>query len=301
MGLYFPRNRAATSDAKRPKTMPSASTTHHLSALSERLALYVYFFTILTPVRSSESGITKGNHRASQGKNNKFRATALTDIEHLAYIHIKSMMRRTDMPSNKQPLEIEVKFHLADPQPIRSKLLDIAKEHHQKVFETNRRYENDTQSLKLSGKLLRLRHDRSWKLTYKSKVLRSDTQFKVMNEWEVSVDDGDGMHAILESLGFKTVQIYEKWRETFLVNTTAICIDTMPFGTFLEIEGDKAAILESADCLGLKWEKRILANYLAIFDVLREKEHLPFYDVTFDNFKGRGITIIPYLENFYPK
>ena len=226
--------------------------------------------------------------------------SGLTAIWILAYTDPTSTMIRFDMHVSKQPLEIEVKFHLPDPQTIRSKLLDLGAEGRQKVFETNRRYEDETHSLRNSGSLLRLRHDRSWKLTYKRKPPQSDTQFKILQEFEVSVDDGHTMHAILESLGYRTVQVYEKWRETFFLGNTTICIDAMPFGTFLEIEGTKADILDTSNRLGMEWDKRILANYLSIFNVLRKKENLPFSDVTFDNFQSRGVTVIPYLELFYP-
>jgi adenylate cyclase class 2 len=59
----------------------------------------------------------------------------------------------------------------------------------------------------------------------------------------------------------------------------------MPYGKFLEIEGSRKDIRQYAGSLGLQWDKRILANYLQIFEILKEKLDLKFRDLTFDNFK----------------
>jgi len=46
----------------------------------------------------------------------------------------------------------------------------------------------------------------------------------------------------------------------------------------------------------LKWSDRILANYLAIFDMLREKYALPFNNVTFSDFAEYPVDIVPMLS-----
>jgi adenylate cyclase class 2 len=70
----------------------------------------------------------------------------------------------------------------------------------------------------------------------------------------------------------------------------------MPYGDFLEIEGQKEDIKELAYRIGLKWQKRILLNYLAIFEVIRQKSNLPFYDVTFSNFINIRFDFARYLD-----
>jgi adenylate cyclase class 2 len=70
----------------------------------------------------------------------------------------------------------------------------------------------------------------------------------------------------------------------------------MPYGNFLEIEGEKEAIKQLASRIGLQWNKRILLNYLAIFDVIRKKSNLPFYDVTFSNFINIKFDVAKYLD-----
>jgi adenylate cyclase, class 2 len=115
---------------------------------------------------------------------------------------------------------------------------------------------------------------------------------------EVGVSDFDTMRGILQGLGYHTAQVYEKWRQTFHWESVELCLDTMPYGTFLEIEGPREKIRPAADRLGLVWEKRILKNYLAMFEALRVQENLPFHDVTFSNFENHATDITPLLKTF---
>lgn len=115
-----------------------------------------------------------------------------------------------------------------------------------------------------------------------------------MNEIEVSVSDFNAMDQILRTIGFHPAQTYEKWRETFLLDGAELCLDTMPFGDFLEIEGTPDQVKSISAALALSWEKRILANYLSIFAMIKEKEPLTFNDITFDNFKSRPVELNRY-------
>lgn len=114
-------------------------------------------------------------------------------------------------------------------------------------------------------------------------------QFKIFRELEVDVSDSQTMIAILEQLGFYPRQVYEKQRETYLFNHTELCLDTLPYGHFLEIEGGKDDIRKAAETIGLSWEKRITANYLSLFATIQKQLNLPFKDVTFENFKKMEI------------
>ena len=207
--------------------------------------------------------------------------------------------RKTPMipmrPKNSEtlhgPLEIEVKFHLPEIKPLRDHLLAVGAVHYGRAFETNVRFEDASNSLKKKGILLRLRKDDRIRLTLKSRLPRTDTEFKIHRELEIDVGDFDVCHSILQGLGFRPVQSYEKWRETFVLNDTYLLIDTMPYGTFLEIEGQKSRIRDIADRLGVKWEERIVFNYLEIFEILQREERLPFNDITFENFKATHLDI----------
>ena len=197
------------------------------------------------------------------------------------------------------PLEIEVKFYLSDIHPTRDRLVAMNAAHSGPVFETNIRFENSRKSLKKEGALLRLRHDERSRLTYKSTPSTPDGQFKIHRELEVEVGDFQVCKDILKALGYFPEQVYEKWRETFVVDGTCLVIDTMPYGVFLEIEGNKSEIREMADRLGLDWKKRIILNYLEIFERIQREEGLAFADITFDNFKAVHLDINKYLPLLY--
>ncbi len=190
-------------------------------------------------------------------------------------------------------LEIEVKFFLSNPESLRRKILgripSMGGRSGGRVFERNVRYEDEGENLFRQRSLLRLRQDRRVRLTFKRDTGDASGQdrrrFKIFEELEVEVSDFSTMAGILEALGYRPVQVYEKWRETFEMERSQICMDTMPFGEFIEIEGERDAIPELAEQLGLDWERRILDNYLRIFARLKDAVPLPFNDITFDNFK----------------
>ena len=156
-------------------------------------------------------------------------------------------------------------------------------------FETNIRFDDEAMRLTQGKKVLRLRQDTRCRLTVKSPPDDTDTEFKIFRELEVDISDSQTMIAILEQLGFYPRQVYEKQRETYLFNQTELCLDSLPYGHFLEIEGGKDDIRKAAEAIGLNWEKRITANYLSLFATLQKQLNLPFEDITFENFKGMEI------------
>jgi adenylate cyclase class 2 len=193
-------------------------------------------------------------------------------------------------------LEIEVKFYLGDIESIQRRILALGAESKGRVFESNVRYEDENNSLIRKKSLLRLRRDAKTTLTFKSRPPVASTQFKVFNELEVVVSDFETMNQILQKLSFHPEQIYEKWRETLILDQTWFYLDTMPYGTFLEIEGSEKDIRAYAASLGLNWHKRILLNYLEIFEIMRKKRGLKFKDLTFKNFENVRVDAATFLD-----
>ena len=189
-------------------------------------------------------------------------------------------------------LEIEIKFYVPDIDSIRAKISSLGAELKDSGFETNILFDDEEMRLTQGKKLLRLRQDSRCRLTVKAPPDDPDdvdttktNQFKIFRELEVNVSDSQTMIAILEQLGFYPRQVYEKQRETYLFNHTELCLDTLPYGHFLEIEGGKDDIRKAAETIGLSWEKRITANYMSLFATIQKQLSLPFNDVTFENFK----------------
>lgn len=198
-----------------------------------------------------------------------------------------------------QSLEIEVKFLVPSLKDMRERLLGAgAKILKPRTHENNIRYDTPWQGLMLQGKLLRLRQDDEARLTYKGDPSGEiDSEARVREELELAVTDFETMDAILQRVGFQPQQRYEKFRETFVLDKVEVVLDEMPFGEFIELEGDEGAIREAAMRLGLDWDKRILANYLALMVRLKEYHDMPFDDLTFENFtdlKASAADILPY-------
>jgi adenylate cyclase class 2 len=193
-------------------------------------------------------------------------------------------------------LEIEVKFYLKDIENLRRCILELGGKSKGRVFETNIRYEDDHNTLIQKKKLLRLRQDEKAKLTFKSSPTMDSGDFKVLNELEVEVDDPAVMGQILEQLGFHPEQRYEKWRETLLLDRTGLFLDRLPYGDFLEIEGQPQEIKDCASRLALDWSRRILLNYLEVFEIMKEKLNLQIKNLTFKDFENIKTDMDAFLD-----
>lgn len=184
-----------------------------------------------------------------------------------------------------QHLEIEVKFLPADIEAVRSRIVETGAENKGRLFEANTVYDTGQKRLRQQNALLRLRKDRRTTLTFKSPTVAPDADCKILSESEVEVSDFDTMEQILLSMGYHRQFVYEKWRETFDLGDTHLCLDCLPYGDFIEIEGTRDRIRKISERIGLEWHHRILLNYHEIFGIIRREWNLPFTDITFTNFK----------------
>jgi adenylate cyclase class 2 len=188
--------------------------------------------------------------------------------------------------NNSSTLEIEVKFLLPNLSLIRKRLLQLgATLVRPRTYERNIRYDNAWDGLMRQGKLLRLRQDTDAIITYKGDPGEDiSSEVRVREELEMTVEDFDMAASILERVGFEPRQVYEKYRETYEFEAVEVVLDEMPFGDFVELEGEESSIKTVAQQLRLDWERRILTNYLNLFANLKESHQLPFEDLTFENF-----------------
>lgn len=195
-------------------------------------------------------------------------------------------------------LEVEVKFLVADLAAVRERLLAVGGQLDKpRIYEHNIRYDNAWEGLLRRGMLLRLRQDKIARLTFKGIPPEEiESEAKVREELEIEVGDFATTAAILERIGFEQRQVYEKYRETFCLGEVEVVLDEMPFGNFVELEGEEEYIREAADVLQLDWDKRILANYLALMSQMKERYNLPFDDLTFDNFAALDISIVDLFQ-----
>jgi adenylate cyclase, class 2 len=164
--------------------------------------------------------------------------------------------------------EIEKKFRLTSEQrdSVLEKLKSSNAEFLHDEFEENVLYNNGT--LHTQGSILRLRTtDRRSTLTFKSR-LDNVGSAKCRLEEETIVSDPRAMDAILKALGFKPTLVYEKRRSTWKLADCEVVMDELPFGLFMEIEGDEPSIAETERML----ETGIL-----------EEEHRSYPQLTFES------------------
>ena len=196
------------------------------------------------------------------------------------------------MNDHDEHLEIEVKIQVATHAPIRQKLNELgATLSAERVYERNVRFEDTTYSLTPSHRVLRLRQDTRTRLTYKEPQPEAYAGVQARTELEVTVSDFALMERILEKLGFFSAWIYEKYRTTYTLYSAEVTLDELPFGNFVEIEGDPAAIEKAVAALFPDGATRIPASYSDLFIQLKARLELHFGDLTFANFKG--VTVPP--------
>ena len=186
-------------------------------------------------------------------------------------------------------IEIEIKFHLEDPGTTRAAIVALGAISLGRFFETNHILDNRGRTHFQNRSLLRLRQADRACLTFKTPPLAPDREFKIREELEVEVADFATTLKIMQKLGFATVRIYEKWRETLKLGDTHFCIDALPYGDFLEIEGTADNIPPLSEKLGFAWEQRSLLNYHELFELVKTEHLLPFADITFSNFEGISV------------
>jgi adenylate cyclase, class 2 len=186
-----------------------------------------------------------------------------------------------------QDQEIEVKFYIQNLSLVRRRLEELgALQLHSRVFEQNLRFDLPDGSLTSAHRVLRLRHDRQNRMTYKGPA-QPDQAASVRQEIEFSLDDFEAARRLMEALGYQISVRYEKYRAEYAFYETVIALDEMPYGNFIEIEGDDIpAIQLIAVKLGLNWERRCLESYLSIFQRLLGKLGLQIEHLTFEGFSG---------------
>src|SRR5271157_125658 len=153
-----------------------------------------------------------------------------------------------------------------------------------RTLEVNLRFDTSSRDLRRGSRVLRLRKDDLARLTYKDNSQQIEGAL-TRREIEFVVDDFDSAKQFIQALGYEVVFIYEKFRTTYEYKGTQIMLDELPYGNFIEIEGELEMLRPIADELHLDWDKAIPASYHALFERLCKTRSLTFRDLTFENFK----------------
>lgn len=161
-------------------------------------------------------------------------------------------------------------------------------------FEDNFVLDSDDHRLGIAGVMLRLRtaSGKGW-ITWKGAPV-AHPMLKIREEIEVEVGEVQGLLRIFQGIGFRTVFRYQKYRTVFHVSFPdgshlAAMFDETPIGSFLELEGEEAAIQQALRCLNIPEERTTSASYGALHREYCARRGIPFGDMTFELSSGREV------------
>ena len=187
--------------------------------------------------------------------------------------------------------ETEAKFYVLHLDQVISRLHKLQAHLVQsRVLETNLRFDLPDGSLSSRGSVLRLRQDTEARLTYKG---AGQNRNGVLDRQEIEfvVEDHTKARKFLEALGYRESMYYEKYRTTYQLDDALIMLDEMPYGNFVEIEGETVEQIQALSSkLKLDWSAIVPASYTALFDSIRAALQLSFRDLSFDNFNDMPVT-----------
>jgi predicted adenylyl cyclase CyaB len=191
----------------------------------------------------------------------------------------------------KSDNEIEIKLPVADVPALRRRLNQLnARLTSPRTHEFNTLYDTPKKNLARRGQLIRIRVEQPASrngrkhrpppteavLTYKGPAQRASggrptidrtkkkDRYKVREEIEITISDGEQMSRILTALGLRPLFQYEKFRTTYALprlRDLKIEFDETPIGTFLELEGSRSAIDRVARLLGYAPSQYITETY----------------------------------------
>jgi adenylate cyclase, class 2 len=185
-------------------------------------------------------------------------------------------------------MEVEVKVPVKDPQIMKEIIVKagavLVRDRH---FESNTLYDYADRSLSASGCLLRIRElPEGGLLTFKGKVVPHE-KFKTRPEAETMCADSQSAKNILHNLGLRAFFRYQKYREEYSLFDALICLDELPFGFYLEIEGEPAFIDLVTKKLELDPDTFSKRSYAAIYSEICREKGVPFGDILFKNENGQ--------------
>ena len=179
-------------------------------------------------------------------------------------------------------IEIEAKFYLRHLGDIRRRVLAaggrlISPRH----LERNERYDTSDGRLSAAGEVLRLRIGERVMLTHKVALQSPERR----REIEVEATDAAAARAFLQSLGYRILVVYEKYREAFTLDSDQVMLDELPFGCFVEVESSsEEAVASASRRVGLDWARRVPFSYVELFGTLRRRLDLSFVNAAFEEF-----------------
>ncbi len=190
--------------------------------------------------------------------------------------------------------ETEIKLRVANVSAMRRRLRTLGwRVSERRHYEMNLVYDRRNPPWLAAGYLLRIREvgNRVW-LTVKL-PMEPGRLHKVREEYEIETRDRGVVSSIVETMGFKPVWRYEKYRTEFQrprekgpdkgPEKGKILLDETPVGDLLELEGPPAWIDRTAAKLGFSKDDYITLSYRGLFVEYRRRHPEAGDDMVFDS------------------
>jgi adenylate cyclase class 2 len=170
------------------------------------------------------------------------------------------LTRQFEQRVSRDSVEREQKYRVAHVDKIRRRLLKLGARTHASGFERNELFDC-ADRLRGQGLKLRLRCHGGKIAMLTLKGPRRNGHQKTRMEVETPVEY-EAAKRILELLDFRVKETYSKLREDYRLDGCAVCLDHIPnTGWFVEIEGPRAKISDTARRLGLRPADREHRSY----------------------------------------
>lgn len=187
-------------------------------------------------------------------------------------------------------VETEIKLRVDDRAAMRRRLRRLGfRPLGPRLLERNLVFDTAQHTLRNAQQLLRLRSKGGkWWLTWKGQP-RPDTGYKVRQEIETELAEGDPLQEILTHLGFQVAFRYEKYRTEFRQpdRSGTLVLDETPMGDFVELEGPPRWIDRVAAELGFGSQDYILASYATLHADWCARRGVPAGDMAFEKQPSR--------------
>lgn len=127
--------------------------------------------------------------------------------------------------------------------------------------ETDLLFRSTTDPQVLANQVLRLRlMGTAGMLTWKG-VPIFEQGIKTREELQTTVGDARVMREILQRLGYEVRLEFSKSREYWNLRGLTVSLDELPFGSYVEIEGDQSQLEQAVTELGLRDAERVEEGY----------------------------------------
>ncbi|MEA2568089.1 MAG: adenylate cyclase, class 2 [Acidobacteriota bacterium] len=172
--------------------------------------------------------------------------------------------------------EIEVKFALRERVELLRKLTELGGQRlYPETFEDNivldRRGE-----LRTKGALLRVRKFGRYSIATFKGPMSIEGGVKSREEVQTGVESFELAIQLFDSLGYKPVFRYQKFREVWRVREVEVVLDRTPIGDYFEIEGPLDVIRNVATELGMNMDHAIRQTYADLYrQARRTRADLP--------------------------